>query len=186
MTATKGRPLKFDSVEELKGKIEDYFNDCLPHPEEYTEYKYHTKTETYKVTDRKGEVEEKTREVDDRERKPYKVSRWRVSQGKTPTVTGLAIFLDTSRQTLLEYEGEVEGREKSQEFADTIKKAKDMIELHWEQMLQGNNVTGVIFNLKNNFKWADRAELGVTNPDGSLNPFSGLNEEQLRNLADKK
>lgn len=180
-----GRPLLFETVEELKEKIEAYFNECLEHPEEVTEYKYHVKTEYYTVRNRKGDDVEKEREVNDYEREPYPVTRWRISLPKRPTVTGLAVYLNTSRQTLLEYEGEVEGREKSAEFADTIKKAKDLIEMHWEDMLQGNNVTGVIFNLKNNFSWADRSEQIVTSPDGSMSPYGKLSDEELRVLAKK-
>ena len=182
-TVPRGRPLLFSTVEELTEKIEAYFNDCLPHPEEVTDYKYHTKIEYYTVRNRKGDEVEKEREVDDYEREPYPVKRWHISMPKTPTVTGLAVWLDTSRQTLLEYEGQVEGREKNADFADTIKKAKDLIEQHWEQMLQGNNVTGVIFNLKNNYQWADRNEQIITSPDGSLSPYGKLSDDELRALA---
>lgn len=75
-----------------------------------------------------------------------------------PTISGLALWLGTNRQTLINY-GERE------EFFDTIKKAKATIEAFNEQMLfSGKNVTGVIFNLKNNFRWKDEVEtknLGV-------------------------
>lgn len=178
--ASRGRPLLFNTAEELKERIEAYFNDCLSHPEEVTEYKYHTKEETYTVTNRKGEEETKTRELDDYEREPYAVKRWRISMPKTPTVTGLALFLDTSRQTLINYE---ENKDHP-EFFDTIKKAKDLIENHWEQMLQGNNVTGVIFNLKNNYQWADRTEQEIYNPDGSLSPYAGVKDEELRAIIE--
>lgn len=183
-TRSRGRPLNFETVEELKERIEAYFNDCLPHPEEYTYYVYHKKEEKKKVRNPKtGRLNTKTVEVDDHSREPYIETRWRISDSKTPTVTGLAVFLNTSRQTLLEYQGEVKGREKGEEFADTIKKAKDLIEHQWEQMLQGNNVTGVIFNLKNNFDWKDKKEQEITNPDGSLSPYSKLSEEELRKLV---
>jgi len=182
MAHAGGRPLNFATVEELKEKIEAYFNDCLPHPEEYTYYVYHKKKEKKKVRNPKtGRMATKTVEVDDLNREPYAETRWRISEAKTPTVTGLALFLNTSRQTLLEYEGEVEGREKGDEFADTIKGAKDLIEHHWEEMLKGSNVTGVIFNLKNNFSWKDKTEQELTNPDGSLRPrpYEGMTKEQL-------
>jgi hypothetical protein len=179
-----GRPLRFKSARTLKKKIEAYFNDCLPHPEQYTAYEYQKKTVTRRVRDNAThKMIEKDFEVDDNSKEPQPVTAWRVSSPITPTVTGLAVFLGTSRQTLLEYEGEVEGREKSTEFADTIKAAKDLIELHWEQMLIGSNVTGVIFNLKNNYHWTDKSEQEITNPDGSLNPYSRLSEEELRKLA---
>ena len=38
-----------------------------------------------------------------------------------------------------------------------------MIEAHLEKKLFGNNVTGLIFNLKNNFDWKDKTEVAQTN-----------------------
>lgn len=80
---------------------------------------------------------------------------------KPLTITGLALALDTSRQTLLEYEGEVEGRgQNTKEFVDTIKKAKQMCENYAEAYLySGRNVAGAIFNLKNNYGWKDKREV---------------------------
>jgi len=80
---------------------------------------------------------------------------------KPLTITGLALALDTNRQTLLEYEGEVEGREKKDPlFADTIKKAKLMCENFAEERLfSGGTVAGVIFNLKNNYGWKDESKV---------------------------
>lgn len=78
------------------------------------------------------------------------------------TITGLALALDTSRQTLLEYEGEVEGREeKSLLYADTIKKAKLMVENSYEIDLKKHGRTGTIFALKN-FDWKDKTETDLT------------------------
>jgi hypothetical protein len=68
-----------------------------------------------------------------------------------PTVSGLAFALGMSRQALLDYQ-------KKDEFLDTVKRAKQRIELEVEQRLFGNSVTGVIFNLKNNFGWKDKME----------------------------
>ncbi len=53
------------------------------------------------------------------------------------------------------------------EFSDTIKKAKARVEAFNEQRLFGNNVTGVIFNLKNNFGWKDKTEVDQ-NMSGAL------------------
>lgn len=68
-----------------------------------------------------------------------------------PTVAGLSLALGMSRQALLDYE-------KKDEFLDTVKRAKQRIEASIEQRLFGNSVTGVIFNLKNNFGWKDKTE----------------------------
>ena len=68
-----------------------------------------------------------------------------------PTMAGLALHCDVDRKTIINYE-------RKDEFFHAIKKARLMVEVHLEQRLYGNNVTGVIFNLKNNFGWADKIE----------------------------
>jgi hypothetical protein len=174
-----GRPLLFETPELLQEKIQEYFDSCTPHPEEYTAYEYHKTTEKKRVFDKKsGKFVLKDVEVDDYTRPPYEIKRWRVSSPVTPTITGLAVHLNTSRLTLINYE-------MKEEFINTVKAAKDTIELHWEKMLEGSNVTGVIFNLKNNYKWQDKHEQELTNPDGSLNPMNALTVEELRKLAGK-
>lgn len=69
-----------------------------------------------------------------------------------PTMSGLAYHLDLSRQGLLNYDGK-DG------FFDTIKRARNKVGVALEQRLYGNNVTGIIFNLKNNFDWKDKQEI---------------------------
>jgi len=66
------------------------------------------------------------------------------------TITGLAIALNTSRETLMNYEHR-------DEFFDTIKKAKDRIEYAYE--MRGLKVGGAfdIFRLKN-MGWKDKHE----------------------------
>lgn len=68
-----------------------------------------------------------------------------------PTVTGLALALDMTRKTLMEYEEEPE-------FGNTVKKAKARVEAFIERRLYEANATGCIFNLKNNFGWRDKTE----------------------------
>lgn len=71
------------------------------------------------------------------------------------TVTGLCIALDTSRETLLDYQGK-------DEYSYTIKKAKLMCENYAEkQLFKGKNVIGVIFNLKNNYGWKDQQSIDL-------------------------
>lgn len=71
------------------------------------------------------------------------------------TVTGLAYSLGMTRQGLLDYQG------KSQEFNDTITRAKTRIEMYAEEQLFRNQgkTNGVQFNLKNNFNWKDKQEI---------------------------
>lgn len=70
------------------------------------------------------------------------------------TVTGLALALDTSRQTLMNYEDR-------DEFFDTIKKLKTKIENQYEISLRKNGRSGDIFALKN-FGWKDKTEQELT------------------------
>ena len=82
---------------------------------------------------------------------------------KPYTITGLALALDTNRQTLINYQS-VEGFE---EYVDTIKKAKLRVETYAENRLySGQQVAGVIFSLKNNFGWKDKTETELTGPAG--------------------
>lgn len=88
---------------------------------------------------------------------------------EVPTVSGLAWFLDTNRQTLLNYQEENCELFKSVEddvkvkFFDTIKRAKARIEAGYEQTLfNKNSAVGGIFTLKNNYGWVDKQEIKQT------------------------
>ena len=71
---------------------------------------------------------------------------------KPYTVTGLSLALNMSRQDLINYS-------KDKEFFDTIKKAKLKIENYLEEhLVTDSSVTGIIFNLKNNYNWKDKQE----------------------------
>lgn len=76
------------------------------------------------------------------------------TNSKPYTITGLALALDTNRQTLINYEDK-------DEYFDTIKKAKSKCEQYVEEYLfNGKNVAGAIFNLKNNYNdWRDKTEV---------------------------
>jgi hypothetical protein len=130
-----GRPRKFNTVEELRNKINEYFDWC--------------DSEKREIITEKGITIIL---------KPY-------------TVSGLCLYLDICRDTLLEWEKNVE------EFSDTIKKAKIRI----ENFIEEKSITGYlnptvsIFNLKNNFGWKDKQEVEQS---GGLNiNISGQVEE---------
>lgn len=73
------------------------------------------------------------------------------------TISGLAVWLDCDRKTLLNYE-------EKEKFFPTIKRAKTRIEASIEQgALMGiYNPTFSIFNMKNNFGWKDKQEVDTT------------------------
>lgn len=127
-----GRPLKFKSVKDLQSKIDAYFDSCWD--EIATEKPAEIKDGKYK------EQEQKNTRIQVR---PY-------------TITGLALALDTTRETLLDYEN----KESRAEYSDTIKKAK--LRCHnfaEEQLFIGKAAAGPIFNLKNNYGWKDQQQL---------------------------
>jgi hypothetical protein len=132
------RPLKFKSSMELQNKIDEYFESC------FEEQWYENKDGKWiPVTDRHGQVVKE--------------------QVKPFTITGLALYLGTSRQTLLNYEDK-------DEYFDTIRAAKTKIESFVEESLWKPKIaTGVMFNLKNNFGWVDKSEV-----DSNVNMKYGI------------
>ena len=118
MKKEKGRPLAFETVEELEEKVEEFF----------------TSEDAY-IINVKDDVEDKI---------------------YAPTMSGLALHLGVDRKTITNYSNK-------EEYFPTIRKARARIESHLEKKLYGNNVTGLIFNLKNNFDWKDKTEVEQTN-----------------------
>lgn len=90
-------------------------------------------------------------------------------RGTQPFITELAYHLDTSRETLVNYE-------EKNEYFDTIKKAKLRCELAIEKRLNEgkSQVAGLIFNLKNNYGWRDRTEQDITSAGKPLPILGGL------------
>lgn len=91
------------------------------------------------------------------------------------TITGLALHLDTSRETLCNYQGKPE-------FFDAIKRGKDMVEHSYEVALRKNGRPGDIFALKN-FGWVDKQEIDQHSTNINLNKdMTEMSEEELLNL----
>lgn len=67
------------------------------------------------------------------------------------TITGLALALDTTRDTLIDYQ-------KKDDFSDTIKRYKEMVHRAYEKDLRKKGRAGDIFALKN-FGWTDQRQL---------------------------
>lgn len=93
---------------------------------------------------------------------------WADSKNRVYTVSDLAWYLDTNRQTLLDYENCCDNDKIFNSlddkvkviFTDTIKRAKARIEGECEQRLyKKDSVTGAIFALKNNYNWVDKQEI---------------------------
>lgn len=106
-----GRPLKFESVDELQDRIDEYFDSLRNANGEFIE---------------------------------------------PPLITGLALYLDTTRKTLLDYE------KRNDEFCYAIKRAKLRIENYTErELFLSKQTAGIIFNLKNNYGWVDKTEQDV-------------------------
>ena len=142
------RPLMFKTPKELQKQVDLYFAECDPHMVETEEWEPKRMGNDGKLIKDENGYDELVL-----------IKRKRLTKQIPYTITGLALALGTTRQTLLEYEGEIEGRDdKDPAFADTIKAAKTRIEHFTEQMLFGPSPTGTIFNLKNNYGWKDKSE----------------------------
>lgn len=92
------------------------------------------------------------------------------------TITGLAIALDTCRQTLLNYE-------EKDIFLDTIKRAKLFVENSYEIDLKKHGRTGTIFALKN-FDWKDQTQTDITSGNKPI-PILQINAVS-KNNSNKK
>ena len=93
---------------------------------------------------------------------------------KPYTMSGLAYYLEVSRQTLVNYSYK-------DEYFDTIKKARDRIQMQLEENALSNNAnpTFTIFNLKNNFGWKEQSEI----KQSISNNYKELSVEELKKLA---
>lgn len=161
-----GRPLKFKDPIELQKRIDAYFADCDVHLEEGMV------PTPYIVDMHRGK--ERIRVPVGRE----KPNEWRmiyqpyVTKQKPYTVTGLACWLDTDRELLLNYQ-------RREGFSEIIERAKTKIEAFWETALWDEkvNTQGVIFNLKNNWGWKDRVEVVEREMETG---FEHLTDEELQ------
>jgi len=140
-----GRPNKWEDPADLEDEIQSYFNSC-----------FEQRFRQVKIGEEDEFIDEP---ILDRE------GNFTYTQIRPFTVTGLAVHLDTSRDVLLDYEN----KEDRKEFSNAIKKAKQIIENYNEEGLhRQSQVTGIIFNLKNNFKWVDRTETDLTTKNDKL------------------
>lgn len=150
---TVTRPFKFAKPSDLAEKIQAYF-DSITVERQLTE-RVPVEGETIIVAGNKVQKYE-TRPVLDASGEPVV----RVEYIRPATVTGMCLFLGITRNTLKQYK-------KKDGFSDVIEMAKMRLENYLEEKLEGNCVTGIIFNLKNNYGWKDKVEQEITGKDGA-------------------
>lgn len=111
----------------------------------------------------KGEFEWVT--TSDEEGKPCDVKRW-IREPEAVTITGLCLYLGfESRQSFYD-------NEKRDGFSYIIRRARMMVENHYEVTGQvAKTPTFQIFALKN-MGWADKTEVDNKSSDGSMTPKS--------------
>lgn len=164
-----GRPMKFQDLDELQRMVLAYFEDAAPHWIDKEVY-IDKKDKSGKPVIKDGVM------VQDR------VVKKVLTQQKPLTITGLAVALGTTRETLLDYEKTYS--DKYQDFSDTIKDAKEQIKEYAEMSLFGSNATGPIFNLKNNWGWKDKYETENTNKEVVVNADQA--EQLVRARAERR
>ena len=154
--AKEGRPLAFETVEELDKAIQTYFDSC-----------FNTYWEDEKVRDSAGNFKYIKAEIGNGVEQEIRHVRVKKII-KYPAVSALAYALGIDRRTLLNYENK-------DEFFPTIEKAKRFIESMVEEgfLNGGINSSAGQFTLKNNWNWKDEIHNTVT--DTKLTP-----EEQAK------
>ena len=132
-----GRPPKYTSVKKLQDKIVEYFN-------------------IYQNLDNLEEQENQTEQVKKYlKEKANKKTIGKSIYGKSPTITGLTLFLGyASRQSFYD-------NIKNEKFSYILNKALLFIESNYEEQLTKSNCTGIIFALKN-MGWTDKQEIEQT------------------------
>lgn len=110
-----------------------------------------------------------TKEILDNKIEEY----FKVTPQEDWTMTGLAVFLDTSRETLCNYK-------EREEFFDSIKKALDKVEMWYELDLKHKWNTGTIFALKN-LNWKDKQEIewDMKNTNMDVTDWTTLEQKKL-------
>ena len=141
-----GRPPKYRSAIDMQRDIDKYFRSIT-----------RTRPATEKVI---------TGYMDEARKKPIYAEKpllddngeqiYTVEYIEHPSILKMCIKLDMTRETLSRYE-------EKQPFCDVVKKAKSRVESYLEtQLMRKEQVTGVIFALKNNFKWQDKNEIELS------------------------
>lgn len=165
-----GRPPKFESVSEFDKSIQHYF-DSITKTElswDHVIVGYEDKAKKKPIIDKKPVLNNAGEQVS------------HTTYFEIPSITGLCQHIGITRETWKQYEHK-------EEFSDSIKSAKDRIEKYnIEQLYRRDQVTGIIFNLKNNFGWQDKQEIDSTVKSENTNiniDISSLPDEALQEIA---
>ncbi len=154
-----GRPLKFKDAAELAASIESYFIEC----EREEDTRQYTHGETFEWEEKKAVIVTRCKECRGRVLDEYNLPTrgcllisGKLKERITPTVTGLALWLDCEKETVKSY-GERD------EFSGPIKNAYLRIERELEEELHRNRVppAKTIFGLSN-FGWKNPQHIDHT------------------------
>jgi hypothetical protein len=140
-----GRPRKFKNVNELETAINDYFLNITTTYQVFDTVIVGENEEGKVITEQKPSLNNAGREI------------YRTNYIEIPSIIGLCRHIGICKDTWNEYSNK-------KGFSDPIKRAKERIEQYLEEQLyRKEQVTGVIFNLKNNYGWKDKQEIESNN-----------------------
>lgn len=143
-----GRPVTWQTAAQIEKIVDAYIDYCEPHMEKG----FHRRKDKDGVW-RWVELEEYTSHI--------------------PTITDFAWFAGVNKDTITEYSHK-DG------FSVPIKRLKLYCERYVESLLldpYNHNVTGAIFNLKNNYGWVDKRENEHTGPAGGPIAFIDMSTD---------
>lgn len=103
--------------------------------------------------------------------------------GRIPTITGLALALNTTRLTLLNYQNKYNNNDTQKQIGQLITQAKQIIQNDWETaLISKGNTAGIIFNLKNNYGWVDKTEIDQTTKLDATLEVNKMTEKELKDI----
>ena len=150
----------FETVQELEDKIESYFASCFDYQRDMFGKPIQDQIPNGYTKGGKAR---------------FKPGPFIMVQVKPFTVSGLAVHLNTSRETLMNYE-------ERPEYFDTIKRAKDRIYAYTEERLFTAKPTGAIFSLKANYGWEDKQKIELGGSVRNENDLSEISIEKLEKM----
>lgn len=171
-----GQPMKYKNLKELVKAMDRYFKSItIDVPRFITVHK------GYKKNNKGNDIKSKPIYEDEAVLDNNDEQVVDVKYISNPSILGLCLYLEIDRRTLCNYE------KIDDEYFHTIKKYKAKVEAFLEQELyRDKNVTGIIFNLKNNHDWKDKQEVVSVNIDVVDDLTDSLTNEELIELIREK